>query len=85
MAVAEQFLPDIVFIDLDLPDGGGIPVGRWLARETRRRRPRLIALTNHAEDPNRDKARAAGFEKLLAKPIAHEELDKILGIGKPAA
>jgi CheY-like chemotaxis protein len=85
MAVAEQFLPDIVFIDLDLPEGGGIPVARWLAREARRRRPRLIALTNHSADPSHDEARAAGFERLLAKPVLHEELDKILRIGAPLA
>ena len=82
MAVAEQFLPDIVFLDLDLPDGGGIPVARLLTRDVRRRRPRLIALTNQSDHPDYDKARAAGFERALVKPILHEELDKILGISK---
>ncbi|HEU4687143.1 MAG TPA: response regulator [Vicinamibacterales bacterium] len=86
MGIAEQFLPDMIFLDLDLPDGGAIPLGRLLARDARgRRRPRLIGLTNHSEDPNRDEARAAGFERLLVKPVSHEELDKILGISKTAA
>lgn len=84
IAVAEQFLPDIVFIDLDLPEGGGIPVARLLTRETRRRRPRLIALTKQSDDPLRDKARAAGFERLLLKPVSHEELDRILHISGAA-
>jgi CheY-like chemotaxis protein len=79
LAVAEQFLPDIVFVDLDLPDGGGIAVARMLTRDTRRRRPRFIGLTKHPDDPNYDKARAAGFERLLVKPVSHAELDKILG------
>ncbi len=85
LAVATQFLPDIVFVDLDLPDGGGIPVARMLTRDTRGRRPRLIALTKHADDPNYDKARAAGFERLLVKPVPNAELDKILGISKTTA
>jgi hypothetical protein len=39
----------------------------------------------HSGDANFDKARAAGFERLLMKPVSHEELDKILGISKTAA
>lgn len=86
MGIAEQFLPDLIFLDLDLPEEGSIPLGRLLAREARsKRRPRLIGLTNHSEDPNCAKARASGFERLLMKPVSHEELDKILGIGKTAA
>lgn len=86
MGIAEQFLPDMIFLDLDLPDEGAIPLGQLLARNVRsKRRPRLIGLTNHSEDPNCDKARAAGFERLLKKPVSHEELDKILGISKTAA
>jgi CheY-like chemotaxis protein len=85
IGIAEQFLPDMVFLDLALPDGGAIPLARVLARDSSGRRPRLIALTCHAEDSNYGKARAAGFERLLMKPISHEELDKILGISKTAA
>jgi CheY-like chemotaxis protein len=84
IVVAEQFLPDIVFLDLELPDGGGIAVGRQLARDSRNRRQRLIALTRHPEDPIYDTARAAGFERLLLKPVSPEELDKVLGIGRTA-
>jgi len=85
MGIAEQFLPDIIFLGLDLPDGGAIPLGRLLARGTPSgRRPRLIALTSHSKDPNYDNARAAGFERLLVKPVSHEELDKILGISRSA-
>ena len=82
MAVAEQFQPDIVFLDLELPEGGGIPVAQHLVRDARKRRPRLIALTKHSEDPMYAKARAAGFERLLLKPVSHQELDRILGISE---
>ena len=83
VAITEQFRPEIVFLDLDLPDNGGITVARQLARDTRTRRPRLIALTTQDDHPMREQARAAGFERLLVKPVSHEELDKILGIGRP--
>lgn len=85
LAVAEQFQPDIVFLDLELPDDGGISVVRQIVRDVRKRRPRFIALSTHSIDPNYDKARAAGFDRLLTKPISHEDLDKILGITRSAA
>ena len=84
VAITEQFQPEIVFLDLDLPDDGGIAVARQLTRDSRLRRPRLIALTNDEQHPMRENARAAGFERFLVKPVSHEELDKILGISRPA-
>lgn len=85
LTVAEQFVPDIIFLEFELPEGGGMPVARLLARDARGRRPRIIALTKHPEEPNYAEARAAGFERLLVKPILHEELDKIMGATKNAA
>lgn len=83
--MAEHFLPDLVFLDLDLPDGGGFQLARELTRDAHRRRPRFIGLTNHAIVPGVDKSRTAGFERLLVKPVSHEDLDRILAVGKAAA
>ena len=85
VAITLQFQPEIVFLDLELPDEGGISVARQLIRDARTHRPRLIALTKHAEHPMREQARAAGFERFLMKPITHEELDKVLGISRTQA
>jgi CheY-like chemotaxis protein len=80
LAVADQFLPEIIFLDLELPDDGTMAVARKLAHDARRPRPRLFALVLDAETAIRDKTRAAAFERCLVKPVSHEELDKILGI-----
>ncbi len=80
MSISEQFRPEIIFLDLELPDDGTMAVARTLARDTRRPRPRLLALTGGSEATMRDKLRAAGFERCLEKPVSHEELDKVLGI-----
>src|SRR5678815_5017490 len=85
VAITGQFQPEIVFLDLDLPEDGGISVARQLARDPRMRRPRLIALTKDEKHPMREQARAAGFERFLVKPVSHEELDKILGISPMSA
>jgi CheY-like chemotaxis protein len=80
MAVTEQFRPEIIFLDFELPDDGTMAVARKVAHDAHRPRPRLFALAMDAESAIRDKARAAGFERCLVKPVSHEELDKILGI-----
>lgn len=81
LAVAGQFQPELVFLDLELP-GGGIAMARQIIREAGKRRTRLIALSRQVADPTYEQARSAGFEQLLVKPVAHEELDKILGISR---
>jgi len=80
MAITEQFRPEIIFFDLELPDDGTMAVVRKLAQDVRRPRPRLIALAMNAKSPGREEARAAGFERCLVKPVSHEELDRVLGI-----
>jgi CheY-like chemotaxis protein len=84
IAIAEQFRPTIVFLDLDLPDGGCMIVARQLLR-ARETRPRMIALTSEAKHPLREEARLAGFDRFMLKPVSNEELDEILGIAKTAA
>lgn len=80
MAITEQFRPEIIFLDLELPDDGTMTVARTLARDTRRPRPRLFALASGSDATIREKLRTAGFERCLDKPVSQEELDKILGI-----
>jgi CheY-like chemotaxis protein len=82
VAVAEQFHPEIVFLEFELPDGGAMTVARTMARGARERRPRLLALATDAAAPIRDRARGAGFEECLEKPVSQEDLDRILGIGR---
>jgi CheY-like chemotaxis protein len=78
-AIAELFKPDLVFLDVELPDLASVTVAQQLRRDARQRGLRLIALTRHAEHDMREEARVAGFERFLTKPVAQEELDKILG------
>ena len=85
LAITEQFRPEIVFLDLELPEEGGFTVARQLASHQRSLRPRLIALTTTAEHPARAELRAAGFERIITKPVSHDELDKVLGIVHPPA
>jgi CheY-like chemotaxis protein len=78
IAVAQLFRPGIVFLDLELPDGGALEVADQLRRDSRQHALRLIALTTSAEHELREEARLAGFERYLVKPLSQIELDKIL-------
>jgi PAS domain S-box-containing protein len=60
--------PDIVFIDIGLPDLSGYEVARSI-RERADAGMTLIALTGYGEKTDRDRATAAGFDVHLVKPI----------------
>ena len=78
VAAAEGFPPDIVFLDIELPDMSGYEVAQILRRHARLQATRFIALTDHIEHPRREDARAAGFERYLVKPVTVIELRKVL-------
>src|ERR1043165_6917141 len=57
LTITEQFRPEIVFLDLELPDDGTMAVARTLARDSRRPRPRLFALASGPDATIRDNLR----------------------------
>ncbi|MEJ6022050.1 hybrid sensor histidine kinase/response regulator [Ramlibacter sp. PS4R-6] len=70
-------LPDVVLLDIGLPDMDGFEV----AREWRRRfgsAARLIALTGYGSPEDRLRTARAGFDAHLVKPVALEELNRLL-------
>jgi two-component system cell cycle response regulator DivK len=67
ITVALAQLPDVVLLDLRLPDMEGTDVARALAAEPRTGGIPLVALT--ALEPEAEQLRAAGFTDQLRKPI----------------
>ena len=63
--------PDVVLLDLELPDSDGVHVCRRL-RE--RSRAAIIVVTAHGEEADRVAALDAGADDYLVKPFANEEL-----------
>ena len=80
IAVAEKFHPGIVFLDIELPGMAGLDLANRLHHGARQHAMRLIALTTGVEHPKREDARIAGFERYLVKPLAQNELDKVLRV-----
>jgi CheY-like chemotaxis protein len=77
IALAVEFVPTVLLVDLELPDMSGYEVARHLSQHPRLQNLRLIALTAHSEHPGRERAREAGIERYLIKPVAPEDLDEL--------
>lgn len=73
----EEFRPDLVLLDLALPDGAGLDLlARIAARD---RQVKVIVLTGHGTVQNAVEAMKAGAFDYLTKPVALSELKLVLG------
>ncbi len=70
-------VPDLAFIDLVMPDIDGIEVARQV-RSKPGKCPVLVALSGWEEDCYRQRARDAGFDHFLAKPLDIPALRKFV-------
>jgi CheY-like chemotaxis protein len=78
LAVADEFRPSLVLLELDLLDMSGYEVARLLREHAHSQDLRLIALTPSHEHAGRERARAAGFERYLLKPVAALDLQELM-------
>ena len=78
LAIAADFQPSVVLLELSLLDMSGYDVARLLRERAQTRDLRLIALTSSREHAGRELARVAGFERYLLKPVAALELSALL-------
>ena len=68
LAVAPQFLPDVIFLDIGLPGMNGYEVARALRRTAAGAAAVLVALTGWGAENDRSQSSAAGFDHHLTKP-----------------
>ena len=61
----QELKPDIVLMDIGMPEMGGLEVTRRLAEQPSR--PRIILMTLHAQKPYREAAMRAGADGFLSK------------------
>ena len=78
--VALQFKPDIAIVDVGLPGLDGYEVARHLRASPGVQGLRLIALTGYGLSKDAERARAAGFDAHLVKPVHPDRLMEILGL-----
>jgi two-component system OmpR family response regulator len=78
IALADDFRPDCVVLDLGLPRMDGYEVARRLRNRPYGAQLVLVALTGWAGQEIRNKAAEAGFDYHLVKPVNWEELERIV-------
>jgi CheY-like chemotaxis protein len=81
---ALRFKPDVVLIDIGLPRVDGYEVARKLRerREALGAGVRLVAVTGYGQPEDRRRAREAGFDEHLVKPVDPAALQRALGRGR---
>ncbi len=73
---ALKFAPDIIILDIGLPDIDGYDVARQL--RTQERPYVLTALTGYGQPEDKEEARQAGFDHHLTKPAGFREIEAVL-------
>jgi PAS domain S-box-containing protein len=71
---AQQFRPDVVLLDIGLPNLNGYDVARHIRAQPWGRNMLLVALTGWGQGEDRRKSKEAGFDYHLVKPVKYGSL-----------
>ncbi len=78
LATAARFTPDFAFLDIGMPKVHGYEVARRLRELPATAECVLVAVTGWGQEDDRSRAREAGFDRHLVKPVNPEDIDIIL-------
>jgi CheY-like chemotaxis protein len=76
--LARRFPFDLLLCDIELPDGDGCQLLTRLRGELRMDTLRAIAFSAHGYETILDRAKAAGFEAYMLKPVVIKDLFELL-------
>lgn len=71
---ARTNLPDIILLDLGMPEIDGIHLARFFREDELLKDKVLIAITGYADEIHQQQCRTAGFDSFLSKPVAWVDL-----------
>jgi two-component system CheB/CheR fusion protein len=77
LTAIEAAQPDVAFVDIGLPEMDGYDVARRIRTKHIADDTRLVALTGYGQSSNQSKAREAGFDHHLTKPV---NMDRLRGL-----
>ena len=78
LRLVDEVLPDVVILDVGLPEMDGLEVARRIRANPRYGDVRLIALTGYGQAGDRAATKQAGFDYHLVKPVQPAELLTLL-------
>ncbi len=70
LALAREHSPDLIVMDIQLPEVSGLEVTRWIKEDAGTRHIPVIAVTAFAMKGDEEKFRNGGCDGYMAKPIS---------------
>jgi two-component system cell cycle response regulator DivK len=70
LKVARAHMPDLILMDIQLPEVSGLEVTKWLKEDEELRKIPVIAVTAFAMKGDEEKIREGGCEAYISKPIS---------------
>lgn len=78
VAIASEFKPEIVLLDIGLPTLSGYEVARAIRGAPWASDVKIIAVSGLSSEMDRERSREAGFDLHFVKPIDHIVLERVL-------
>lgn len=70
LTLARRFRPDVILMDIQLPEVSGLEVTKWLKDDDDLRAIPVIAVTAFAMKGDEDRIRSGGCQAYISKPIS---------------
>jgi two-component system, cell cycle response regulator DivK len=84
--LARKRRPDLILMDIQLPDVSGLEVTKWLKEDPELQAIPVVAVTAFAIDGDEERIRESGCQAYLSKPISVpqfiETIRRFLGVGQ---
>ena len=78
LATALDFRPDVMLLDIGLPELDGIEVAKRIRQHAALHNVVLVAMTGYGRETERQRSQEAGFDHHLVKPADFGALEQIL-------
>ena len=70
LGLVRQHRPDLILMDIQLPEVSGLDVTRWIKNDPELRATPVVAVTAFAMKGDEERIREGGCEAYLSKPIS---------------
>ena len=78
LMAANEFIPQVIFCDVGMPDIDGHQVAARLRADSRHASAVLVAVTGWGTEEHKRRTQDAGFDMHLTKPVNLDEVEKLL-------